>query len=174
MKDDVHEKAQALLTSPAMEKALKTAIDHGNPKALSILKRYFPQSPYLERIGLNGVDQVLTALGTAAGGPLAELDADARVAAVTRFQEQEPTLFALMLNTLYYSYYQLPLVVQAIRELGIVYNDAPQPLGYDLPPFEPIPGVTIPTVPRGFYKATHEVERIEWLPPAAVATAGEQ
>ena len=127
-----------------------------------------------ERIGLDGVDQVLAALSAAAGTPLAQLDAKGRVAAVARFQEQEPELFALMLNTLYYSYYQLPLVVQAIRELGIVYNDAPQPLGYDLPPFEPIPGVTIPAEPRGFYKATHEVERIEWLPPAAAATASEQ
>jgi hypothetical protein len=127
-----------------------------------------------ERIGLDGVDVVLSALSVAGGGPLAALDARAQVAAVARFQEQEPLLFGLMLNTLYYSYYQLPLVVQAIRELGIVYNDAPQPLGYDLPPFEPIPGVTIPTEPRGFYKATHEVERIDWLPPAAVATAGEQ
>jgi hypothetical protein len=127
-----------------------------------------------DRIGLDGVDQVLAALGAATGGSLAALDPGAQTAAVARFQEQEPLLFALMLNTLYYSYYQLPLVVQAIRELGIVYNDAPQPLGYDLPPFEPIPGITIPTEPRGFYKATHEVERIEWLPPAAVATASEQ
>lgn len=127
-----------------------------------------------ERIGLDGVDTVLAALETAAGGSLAALDSEGQVAAVARFQEQEPLLFALMLNTIYYSYYQLPLVVQAIRELGIVYNDAPQPLGYDLPPFEPIPGATIPTVPRGFYKATHEVERIEWLPPAAEATASEQ
>ncbi len=124
-----------------------------------------------ERIGLDGVDQVLTALVTAAGGALAALEAEARIAAVARFQEQEPLLFALMLNTLYYSYYQLPLVVQAIRELGIVYNDAPQPLGYDLPPFAPIPGVTIPTEPRGFYKATHEVERIDWLPPTAATTS---
>lgn len=127
-----------------------------------------------ERIGLDGVDQVLAALRIATGGSLAALDPEAQVAAVAQFQEQEPLLFALMLNTLYYSYYQLPLVVQAIRELGIVYNDAPQPLGYDLPPFEPIPGVSIPTEPRGFYKATHEVERIKWLPPAAVATASEQ
>ena len=127
-----------------------------------------------ERIGLEGVDRVLTALSTAAGGSLAALGAEGQVTAVARFQQQEPALFALTLNTLYYSYYQLPLVVQAIRELGIVYNDAPQPLGYDLPPFEPIPGVSIPTEPRGFYKATHEVERIEWLPPAAAATASEQ
>ena len=127
-----------------------------------------------ERIGLDGVDQVLAALGVAAGGSLAALDPETRVVAVARFQEQEPQLFALMLNTLYYSYYQLPLVVQAIRELGIVYNDAPQPLGYDLPPFEPIPGVTVPTMPRGSYKATDEVTRIDWLPPAAVASAGEQ
>jgi hypothetical protein len=127
-----------------------------------------------ERLGLDGVDLVLTALSAAAESSLAALEPEAQVAAVARFQEQEPVLFALMLNTLYYSYYQLPLVVQAIRELGIVYNDAPQPLGYDLPPFEPIPGVTIPTEPRGFYKATHEVERIEWLPPAAIATASEQ
>lgn len=126
-----------------------------------------------ERLGLDGVDQVLTALATATGGSLADLDAEAQVAAVARFQEQEPSLFALMLNTLYYSYYQLPLVVQAIRELGIVYNDAPLPLGYDLPPFEPIPGVTMPSEPRGFYLATDEVKRIDsdWVP---AATASDQ
>ncbi|MCA9878552.1 MAG: hypothetical protein KC442_12245 [Thermomicrobiales bacterium] len=124
-----------------------------------------------ERLGLDGVDQVLAALATAAGGSLADLEAKAQVAAVTRFQEQEPALFALMLNTLYYSYYQLPLVVQAIRALGIVYNDAPLPLGYDLPPFEPIPGVTMPSEPRGFYFATDEVKRIDWAP---AATASDQ
>ncbi|MFT4039690.1 MAG: hypothetical protein QM692_16030 [Thermomicrobiales bacterium] len=127
-----------------------------------------------ERIGLDGVDVVLAALGAAAGGSLGALEPAAQVAAVARFEAEEPLLFGLMLNTLYYSYYQLPLVVQAIRELGIVYNDAPQPLGYDLPPFEPIPGVTIPSQPRGFYYKTDEVKRIEWLPPAAVATASEQ
>ncbi len=52
MKDDVNEKIQALLTSPAMEEELITEIDRGNPKALRILKRYFPKSPHLVRIGL--------------------------------------------------------------------------------------------------------------------------
>jgi len=52
MKDEAKDKALALLTSPAMEKVLMVAVDQGNAKALSILKRYFPNSPHLERIRL--------------------------------------------------------------------------------------------------------------------------
>lgn len=50
MKDDAKDKALALLTSPAMEKVLIEAAEHGNAKALSILKRYFPKSTHLERL----------------------------------------------------------------------------------------------------------------------------
>jgi hypothetical protein len=127
-----------------------------------------------ERLGVSGVDQVLAALERASGG--AALDThkeEERVASVRRFEEEQPALFATVLNFLYYSYYQSPLVVEAVRGLGIVYNDAPQPLGYAMEPFQPAPGIGIPAQPRGFYLKTEEVTRIE-LPPAARATRSEQ
>ena len=127
-----------------------------------------------QRLGLDAVDTVVAALATAAGdSSLAELTEADRVVAVQAFERNEPALFAVLLNTLYYSYYEHPLVIAAIRAMGVAYNDSPQPLGYDLEPFAPIPGVTVPTTPRGFYLKTEEVRRIE-LPPAAVATENKQ
>jgi len=127
-----------------------------------------------ERLGGDGVDPVLAALDEAAVGmSLAALTPDERFVAAQRFQEREPVLFAVLLNALYYSYYQSPLVIAAVRGLGIVYNDAPQPLGYEMAPFDPAPGVGVPAHPRGFYLATGEVTRIE-LPAAAQATRREQ
>ncbi len=126
------------------------------------------------RIGVEAVDEVVAALAKASGGgSLAGLNEADRMAAVQAFERDVPGLFAVLLNTLYYSYYEHPLVIAAIRSLGIAYNDAPQPLGYDLEPFTPVPGVTVPTTPRGFYLKTDDVQRIE-LPAAAVATESRQ
>lgn len=101
------------------------------------------------------------------------LAADERVAAVQRLEANEPALFAVMLNALYYSYYQSPLVVSAVRNLGIEYNDAPQPRGYVVAPFVPTPGVGVPSQPHGFYLQTNQVRQVD-LPPAAQATRSEQ
>lgn len=127
-----------------------------------------------ERLGLGGVDEVLAALGTATGGvSLAALDEAERVTAVQRFEQDAPALFGVVLNILYYSYYEHPLVVEAVRGLGIVYNDAPLPLGYQMAPFEPTPGIGVPAEPRGFYVKTEQVSRIP-LPGAARTTANDQ
>ena len=105
--------------------------------------------------------------------PILATDDDGSQRALTAcVVEGEPALFALLLNALYYSYYQSPLVVAAVRGLGIVYNDAPQPLGYSMAPFDPAPGVGVPTQPRGFYVKTEDARRVE-LPPAACATEAE-
>jgi hypothetical protein len=126
------------------------------------------------RIGVEAIDEVTAALASATGGvSLAELSEADRITAVQTFEQSAPGLFAVLLSTLYYSYYEHPLVIAAIRSLGIAYNDAPQPLGYDLEPFTPIPGVTVPTTPRGFYLKTDEVRSVE-IPPAAMATESRQ
>jgi hypothetical protein len=127
-----------------------------------------------DRLSLTGVDDVLAAVMVATGGvPLAGLDEKAQVNAIRRFEREERELFAVVRNVLYYSYYQSPLVVEAVRGLGIDYNHAPQPLGYVLEPFDPTPGMGVPSQPRGFYLATDEVKRVE-LPPAACATLSKQ
>lgn len=107
-------------------------------------------------------DRLEAALLSAAGGvSLGNLSDDGRTAAVRVFEQQEPLLFTIVRTALYYSYYQSPMVIRAVRMLGYVYNDAPQPLGYAMRPFDPQPGADAPVTPRGTYKKTAEIERID-------------
>ena len=72
-----------------------------------------------------------------------------------------PDHFDVFRTVAYYAYYQNPVVIAAIRVLGHDYNDAPQPRGYVLPPFDPTPGVDVPVAPRGWYKRTEDVARLD-------------
>ena len=84
-----------------------------------------------------------------------------RIESVRRFEETRPTEFAFVRNVTYYMYYQSPMVTAAIRALGHDYNDAPQPFGYPMGPFDPTLGVDLPSTPKGAYKRTDEVTRID-------------
>ncbi len=84
-----------------------------------------------------------------------------RYARVRRLEQDLPDQFAFFRNVTYYTYYQSPLVTSAVRRLGHEYNDAPQPLGYALAPFDPTPGVDAPSVARGWYKRTKDMTRID-------------
>jgi hypothetical protein len=128
-----------------------------------------------EQMGPGAIDEIGERLALASGGvSLADLNGEERVAAVRRFERTAPDLFGVLRSLLYFSYYQNPLVVGAIRALGIPYNDAPQPLGYTMEPFDPTPGQDAPAEPRGRYIATASVSRLTALPPAAQATESEQ
>jgi len=124
-----------------------------------------------DRLGPDALDRLADAIAVAAGGSaLTDLPPLARVAAVRKLEAGDPDLFTLLRTTLYYSYYQSPAVVLAVRAVGWTYNDAPQPAGYPLPPFDPTPGINLPATPRGFYKPTAEITR---LPPTPVSAAPE-
>jgi hypothetical protein len=128
-----------------------------------------------ERLGRDAIDEVGEKLLEATGSDsLADLDDEVRIEAVRRFERDAPELFAAVRNILYFSYYQSPLVVEAIRALGIPYNDAPQPYGYLMEPFDPTPGKDAPAEPRGSYIPTASVSRLANLPTAARATEREQ
>lgn len=121
-----------------------------------------------ERLGVEGLDRFTAALAAASDDrSFAALAGGDRAAAVRRLEEEDPELFALLRTILYYAYYQSPLVVRAVRALGWDYNDAPQPLGYDLAAFDPTPGANLPATPRGSYKRTEEITRIDLGPLAA-------
>jgi len=107
-------------------------------------------------------DRVGAALAAASGGrSLAQLPNEERVVAVERLEREEPALFDVLRTILYYSYYGSPSVVRAIRTLGHDYNDAPQPRGYPMAPFDPTPGVNAPATPRGGYTRTDAVTRVD-------------
>jgi len=55
--------------------------------------------------------------------------------AATQLERDHPDLFAAIRMIVYLAYYEQPAVIQAIRDLGFIYNDSPLPLGYELEPF---------------------------------------
>lgn len=95
------------------------------------------------------------------GTPFIDLDADGRVAALTGLQAEKPEFFAFLLAATYLAYYATPPVIEAIRLDGHIYNDAPLPLGYELTPFSFTPGVDVPLDPKGSFKWTFQMERID-------------
>lgn len=129
-----------------------------------------------DRHGPDGLARLATAVQTAAGADLSALDPPARETALRRLEAAEPDLFAEVRWVLSYGYYQSPLVTDAIRALGIDYNDAPQPHGYPLPPFDPSPSADAPAHRRGTYKRTDEITRVSLAPiggPAAIVREAE-
>ncbi len=73
-----------------------------------------------------------------------------------RLEAEKPEFFGFLLMAAYLAYYATPPVIEAIRLDGHIYNDAPQPLGYDLKPFSFTPGLDLPLVPRGSFKWTFD------------------
>ena len=78
-----------------------------------------------------------------------------------RLEREKPEFFGYLLMATYLAYYATPPVIEAIRLDGHIYNDAPQPLGYEMTPFSFTPGVDLPLEPRGSFKWTFMMERID-------------
>jgi hypothetical protein len=103
-------------------------------------------------------------LGPEAPGRLAALLAGAAyrsgdmVAALRALEAAEPDLFGAALAATYLAYYESPAVVRVLRALGHDYNDAPQPLGYAMAPFDP--ATDAPGHGRGRWVATEAVTRL--------------
>jgi hypothetical protein len=112
------------------------------------------------------------ALDRLAGGVFATFDAGSRAAAVAALQDAEPARFAWTRTVLYFSYYQQPAVVEAIRRMGVVYNDTPLPHGYRMLPFDSAPEGTAPLLGnRGTYRRTDGISRLDLGHLAAVLQA---
>jgi hypothetical protein len=105
-----------------------------------------------ETVG-SGAAEALAAAFTSRGGLTAPH------AAASLMEAEEPALFEAALTALYYAYYETPAVIAAIRSLGIVYNDAPQPEGYAMRPFDP--AVDLPVQKRGHFVPTGAVARVD-------------
>ncbi len=108
--------------------------------------------------------QIFESLGrdlTGGGVSFLDLDHAQRVAAVVALEAKKPEFFGFLLQAAYLAYYATPAVIEAIRLDGHVYNDAPLPLGYELTPFSFTPGVDVPLDPKGSFKWTFQMERID-------------
>lgn len=111
------------------------------------------------RLGRKGPAAIAKALGGASQF-LRGSDAE-QIETVRRLEAEEPASFSELRFCIYFSYYQSPIVVGVLQRLGHDYNDAPQPLGYAMQPFDATPGADLPRVPRGSYKQTGEISRID-------------
>jgi hypothetical protein len=109
------------------------------------------------RYGREGFSRVLAVLD--GDGFFREASPDKRVETVRGLEREDSELFRFLRFATYFAYYQQPAVIAAIRELGHDYNETPQPLGYELPPFDP--ARHLPATPRGSYKATGDIVRID-------------
>ncbi|WP_306120726.1 MULTISPECIES: hypothetical protein [unclassified Roseitalea] len=123
------------------------------PSAAAIGVQWAVERRLVVMVGANGADRLLAAMDTAfAGAPDGESAARALEAA-------EPDLFAALLRVVYFTYYEHPSVIAAIRALGHDYNDAPQPKGYAMDPFNP--ATDLPARPTGSYVPTDQVRRVD-------------
>ena len=111
-------------------------------------------------IGTDGLSQIVESLEKS-GGPLATASQDIRTEIVARFEQEHSDLFASVRKATYLSYYQNPIVVDAVRSLGHAYNDAPQPDGYRMVPFDPTDPQQAPTDRRGSYVRTASVKSVD-------------
>jgi hypothetical protein len=95
-----------------------------------------------------------------AGGPLGVLDDAGRSAAVAKIQRRYAALFDDVLRVAFLTYYESPIVQDAIRELGFSYHAHPLPGGYaeQIGRFDPANDA--PTHGRGCYIRTEDVRRV--------------
>jgi hypothetical protein len=103
---------------------------------------------------------LLSELDDAAGGEFAAGDAEQRTALLQQLEAVQPLPFAKLLALAYYSYYAQPAVIAAIQALGHDYNQTPQPLGYEMAPFDPANPTHLPAAPRGSYMRTRDIVRV--------------
>ena len=109
----------------------------------------------------------------ACGGPLGPLDESERQNVVRRFEADYPEQFETLRMIAYLAYYESPAVVRAVRSLGHVYNDAPQPAGYAMAPFDESDPHQAPAHRRGHHVRTEDVTRLDLAPLPAAPLAPE-
>ncbi|MCY4406873.1 MAG: hypothetical protein OXC15_10930 [Rhodospirillaceae bacterium] len=133
--------------------------------------------PAASDAGTHGVvaDRLVAQIGEAAlddlaqtieacGGPLGPLGVTERQDVVRRFEAAHPEQFETLRMIAYLAYYESPAVVRAVRSLGHVYNDAPQPAGYVMAPFDESDPRQVPQHRRGGYVRTEDVTRLDLTP----------
>ena len=133
--------------------------------------------PAASDAGTHGVvaDRLVAQLGEAAlddlaqtikacGGPLASLSKAEQQDVVRRFEAAHPEQFETLRMIAYLAYYESPTVVRAVRSLGHAYNDAPQPAGYAMAPFDESDPRQAPAHRRGSYIRTEDVKRLDLTP----------
>ena len=117
----------------------------------------------MAQTGESALDDLARAVADC-GGPLTPLGPAERQAVVRRMEETHQEQFETLRMVSYLAYYESPAVVRAVRSLGHVYNDAPQPAGYAMASFDESDPLQAPAHRRGGYVRTEHVTRLDLAP----------
>ncbi|MCC6314565.1 MAG: hypothetical protein IT337_11200 [Thermomicrobiales bacterium] len=172
---DAQQSASLLSTTPVSAAATLAAFvdelipgDELFPPASAVGAQALLADRVRERLGPDAMEALLRALAVD-DVSLGDLAPDARRATVARLEIETPALFGFARMAVYLGYYAAPTVTAAIRAMGHDYNDAPQPRGYPLPPFDATPGADAPANPRGGYKRTEDIAPLDQAALVALA-----
>jgi hypothetical protein len=91
------------------------------------------RSAPLRRQFLDGLSEIALAARRRTGRDFLELEPAARDSILRQVEEVRPAFFAALVDHTYRGYYSLPVVLRTVGAIG----RPPQPLGHELPPFDP-------------------------------------
>ena len=117
----------------------------------------------MAQMGETALDDLAQAVADC-GGPLTPLGPAERQAVVHRMEETHPEQFETLRMVSYLAYYESPAVVRAVRAVGHIYNDAPQPAGYAMASFDESDPLQAPAHRRSGYLRTEDVTRLDLAP----------
>jgi Gluconate 2-dehydrogenase subunit 3 len=99
----------------------------GDLEVVGSIERTLADSPRLRRLFLDGLRDI----AIASRGDFVSLAPTVQTEILQRIEQSQPAFFTALVEHTYRGYYTHPLVQQALNAR------APQPIGYELPPFDP-------------------------------------
>jgi hypothetical protein len=103
----------------------------GDLDAGDSIERTLSASPRLRRLFLDGLTQITVTAVRMAGADLCALALEQQTRVLQQVEQARPVFFAALVEHAYRGYYTRPVVQRALG------SRPPQPIGYDLPPFDP-------------------------------------
>jgi len=103
----------------------------GDLGAGASIERTLAESARLRRLFLGGLVEITITAQRSTGSEFVALDPARQTAVLESVERSSPAFFTALVEHTYRGYYTLPLVQQAVG------SRPPQPLGYELPVFDP-------------------------------------
>jgi len=128
--------AQRALLRSVLNRIVPARVDLPGAGDLDVgdsIERTLGESTRLRRVFLDGLLEIAIGAQRETGSEFESLDAERQVSVLQTIEQQWPEFFAALVEHTYRGYYTLPAVQLAI---GFAPRP-PQPLGHQLPPFDP-------------------------------------
>jgi len=103
----------------------------GDLGVVASIERTLAEAPRLRRLLMDGLMQIAIASQRLMAAEFDALDAGRQTSVLRAVEEASPTFFLALVEHAYRGYYTLPVVQRTVG------GRPPQPLGYELPQFDP-------------------------------------